>query len=454
MAVSPSTSLTLTGPSALRSLARAFTRFNEFDRFVQGLQVALNQSGHFGQLTIQVGQAGEAAAAGRFLADTLVLPLAAGTGQLGTLQVASVGESRQFGAEDLHLMSGLAEFLSVALMQSLRLEAAEKNPELFRFLLNQAPVGIAAYHADERLIVANELAARWLGGSAVPFAQLRKNSGGFHLRSSGKLIYGEARCTAKEAGGDWIVVLQDLTAEQARLMELVKRETYRALAEGRRIGLAFVESAQLQDGVLSRLPELRAALLPGEVAGPYDAHRIGLVFPGLDGLALRARLRKLRKFFGEIPALRLGYAELGRDGRTPELLLEAALHNTGSFEENIRPVLLVHDDNAAVADAFDQVLGKEFRVVKSTSPERTRELLAKETYEGFVTEIELRNGVSGVDLVRYAREKQSGIRSFLTTVQRVRYGLPAGVAEVGAVVLEKPFDVATLTQTMRAKLLD
>ena len=449
----PATQMTLTGPSALRSLARAFMHFNEFDRFVQGLQAALDQSGHFGQLTIQVGPT-LSGAVGRYTADALVLPLASGVAQLGTLQVTPGGEFRQFGPEDLHLMSGLAEFLSVALLQSRRMEAAEKNPELFRFLLNQAPVGIAAYRANEELIIANELAVRWLGGGGVPFAQLQKNSGGFHLRASGKLIYGEARRAEKEAAGDWIVVLQDLTAEQARLLEWVKRETYRALAESGRIGFAFIESAQLQDGVLCRLPALRAALLPGEIAGPYDAHRVGVVLPGLDGLALRARLRKLRGVFGDTAGLRLGYSELGRDGRTPESLLESALQRAGTYEENLRPVLLVHDDSAAVADAFSQVLGKEFRVVKSISPERTRELLTKEVFDGFVTEIELRNGVSGLDLVRFAREKQPGIRPFLTTVQRVRYGLPAGVAEVGAVVLEKPFDVATLTQTMRAKLLD
>jgi hypothetical protein len=443
----------MTGPVALRSLAQAFACFTEFDSFVKGLQAALDQSEHFERLTIQVDRALTEAPVD-FPLNTLTLPLAGSGGQFGTLQVAPAAGLRQFGPEDLHLMAGLADFLSATLSQALNLEDAAKRRELLRFLLNQAPVGIAAFGESKRLIVANDLASRWLADVGVPFEELQKHPGGFHLRASGKLIYGEARRMVDDASGSWIVVLQDLTSEQARLLELVKRETYRALVENQRMGFAFVEGQQRGDKVLRRLPELRAALLPGEAAGPYDARRIGLVLPGLSGLSLRARLRKMRSVFGDTQGLRLGYAELGRDGNTPEALLEAALLCPGTYDEMLRPVLLVHDDSAAVADTFAMVLGKEFHVVKSTSPVRTRELLAKDTFEGFVTELELRNGVSGMDLVRYAREKQPGIRPFFTTVQRAPYGLPAGATETEALILEKPFDIGTLTRTMRANLLN
>ena len=351
-------------------------------------------------------------------------------------------------------MGGLADFLSAVLNQSLRAQDAEKGRVLLRFLLNQAPVGIAAYDVDRRLIVANELATRWIGEAGLPFDDFEKGESGFHLRARGKLIYGEVRRSLQTETGAWLVVLHDLTPEQVRLLELMQRETYRMLAQSGHLGFALVESAHLRDGVLRRLAELRAALLPGEVAGPYDAHRIGIVFPGLNGLALRARLRKLRVIFADTNGLRLGYAELGRDGNTPEAILTAALQRHGSYDEIVRPVLLIHDDSAAVADTFAMVLGKVFFVVKSTSAARTRELLAKETFEGFVTELELRSEVSGPELVRYAREKQPGIRPFFTTVQRAPYGLPAGAAEGDALVLEKPFNVATLTQIVRTELLD
>jgi hypothetical protein len=443
----------MTGPAALHTLARAFANFNEFDRFVQGLQAALNHSEHFDRLTIHIDRA-LADAPPAFSAGALTLPLTGEAKQLGTLQVAPAAGTRQFGPEDLHLMAGLADFLSATLTQALRLQTAAKSRELLRFLLNQAPVGIAAYAADKSKIVANDLAERWLGEGGVPFDQLANGSGGFHLRAGGKLIYGEARRLAGEAGDAWIVVLQDLTSEQGRLLELLQRETYRALVENRRMSFAFIEGAQVRAGVLRRLPELRAALLPGETAGPYDAHRLGVVFPNLDGLALRARLRKLRGVFAAADGLQLGYAELSRDGPTPERLLDVALQRHGAYDEMLRPALLVHDDNSAVADTFAMVLGREYRVVKSTVPARTRELLAQEVFEGFVTELELRNGVSGVELARFAREQRPGIRSFFTTVQEAPFVLPAGVTAADAVMLGKPFDVAALTQTVRAKLAE
>ena len=231
----------------------------------------------------------------------------------------------------------------------------------------------------------------------------------------------------------------------------MKRETYRALVENQRMGFAFVEGPQAGEGVLRRrLPELRAMLLPGEAAGPYDARRIGLVIPAVSGLDLRARLRKLRSVFANPEGLRLGYAELGRNGRTPEALLEVALRCPGTYDEMLRPSLLVHDDSAAVADTLAMILGREFRVIKSTSPIRTRELLAKETFEGFVTELELRNGVSGMELVRYAREKQPGIRPFFTTVQRAPYGLPSGATEAGMYWSSKNPSILPLSRANRA----
>jgi len=441
----------MTGPAALRALAKAFSQFNEFDNFVQGLRSALEHTEHFERLTIQVDRA-LLQQKDQFAPGALTLPLTGASGPIGLLQAAPAPGLRQFGPEDLHLLAALSDFLSAALAQALNQEDAARRRELLRFLLNQAPVGIAAYGENKRLIVANDIASRWLAEAGVPFEELQKTPGGFHLRASGKLIYGEARRMVEDASGSWIVVLQDLTGEQVRLLELVKRETYRALVDNFRMGFVLIEGPQARDGVLHRLAAVRASLLPGEFAGPYDARRIGLVLPELEGVSLRARLRRLRGAFANTGGLRLGFSEVARDGRTPEALLEAALRHPVAYDEILRPTLLVHDDSAAVTDTFAMVLGREFGVVKSTSPERTRELLAQESFDGFVTEMELRNGVSGAELVRYAREKQPGIRSFFTTVQRAPYGLPAGASQADALILEKPFDVATLTETVRAGL--
>lgn len=432
-------------PAALRALARAFAHLDEFDRFVGGLQTALDRSALFEKATIALDRGVAGAAA--FPPGRMSLPLASAGARHGLLQATPPADRRQFGAEDLHLLAGLADFLSALLGASVRLQDAEKSRELLRFLLNQAPVGIAAYGADHRLLVANDLATRWIGGAALPFAEMEKGEAGFHLRADGKLIYGEARRSG-DAAGDWLVVLHDLTAEQVRLLELMKRETYRALAEGGRMGFALIEGAQLHDGVLRRLPELRTALQAGEVAGPYDAHRVGLVLNGASGLALRARLRKLRGAFGDASGLRLGYAEAGPDGRTPENLLQAALQRYGGYDDLLRPAVLVHDENPGVVDTLAMVLGKEFRVVKSNTGDRTRELLRTEPFEGLVAELDSRTGLGGLELAKLARELQPGIRPFLTSIHPAAQHGPVG----DAVVIEKPFEVDALRRTVREQL--
>ena len=448
----PDALLKLNGPAALRTLARAFAHFSDFDRFVQGLQASLDQSEHFEKMTIQLDHALVDAPA-HFSPGVLTLPLAGET-QFGTLQISPGGRHRQFGSEDLHLMAGLADFLSATLTQSLRLQEAEKSRELLRFLLNQAPVGVAAYGLDRRLMVANDLATRWIGDSALPFDDLEHGAGGFHLRASGKLIYGEARRTGAAADGVWLIVMHDLTTDQARLLELMRRETYRALAQRGKFGFALVEGADMKQGVLRRLPELRAALALGETSGPYDAHRIGLVFSEVSGLALRARLRKVRHVFEGDSGLRVGYAELGRNGTTPEALLEAALQRSGAYDEVVRASVLVHDENPAVGDTLALLLGRDFRVVKSSESTRTRELLGREMFEGFVTELESRTGPDGAELMSFARASQPGIRPFFMTARHATQDWLGETAKEDTVVFEKPFDAALITQTIKDKLAD
>ena len=70
----PDTAISLPGPTALRALAGAFSHLGEFDRFVQGLQAALERSQLFEQATITLDRA-LIEGPNPFTSGTLTVPL-------------------------------------------------------------------------------------------------------------------------------------------------------------------------------------------------------------------------------------------------------------------------------------------------------------------------------------------------------------------------------------------
>ena len=113
---------------------------------------------------------------------------------------------------------------------------------------------------------------------------------------------------------------------------------------------------------------------------------------------------------------------------------------------------MLHDDYPAVNDMLELALGRRFHIVKSTRLAETRELLRTRTFDGLFTEVELRNGGSGIDLARYAKEVQPRIRPYFTTVAHTERlpGLEPLLAD--HVVLRKPFDLQRLDEAVRATL--
>lgn len=444
----------LHGPVALRALARAFAHLGDFDRFVSALESALTTSTRFKRTVIRLdpGMAALAdPAEDSFPGGTLSMPIAGDESVSGVLQVRPAdGDHKHFDAEDLHLLAGLADFLAAVLDQAVKMKDANRSRELLRFLLNQAPVGLAAYTPEKRLLVANDLATQWLGDAGPPFLEIEAGSGGFHLRAGGKLIYGEAR---RAPDGVWVVALHDLTPGQVRLMETLQRETFRGLVEQRPVSFVLLESARLADGVLKRLPTLRQGLGADEQVGPYDATRIGLVLSGAGGLASRHRLRRLRDVLGDSSSLRAGVAELGRDGTSPDALLESALRRTTPYGDAVRPSVLVHGDNEGVVDAVRLVLGRDYRVVHNTELARTRECLRREEFDVLITDLELRGEVDGVALAREALATQPSVKPLFLSVHLPPHPeVPPELAAGGAGVVPKPFTPDELKLAVRDRL--
>lgn len=446
------------GPAVLRALAAAFAHLADFDRFVAGLQTALNHAEWFGRVNLEI-EGMPATPETQFALGEMTVPVQGPAGAHGLLRVSSQQEQRFYGPEDLHLLAGLADFLAAVLDRAREWREVERQRRMFGFLLNQAPVGILAFDERHHIFAANDLARRWLGGGADLWGALQAalpegvtvtappTPGGFHLRTEGRLVYGELRVSGGRVG---VLVLTDLSADQARLHDALRRETYRCQWRGLRLCFALLDSGGPAGRLLRELPALGAELPGSMTVGPYDARRLGLVFPETGWTAAIARLRHLRAL-RDVADVRAGLAELGRDGGEPEALLQSALAHLRPLAEVVRPVLLLHDDSPEVNEALAFVLGRDFEVVTSSNLELTRRLLQTRAFDAIVTEIDLRSA-SGLELARMAAGAQPGIRPFFTTVSEMPAEAKADPALADAVVFQKPFDVRALARTVREKL--
>jgi len=449
----PSATVSLPGPDALRALARAFAHVSDFQRFTAGLEHVLARSDFFADARVQLlaGPSDPPA----FASGRLSLPLAGAEGLHGALHVSGAGaQARPFGPEDLHLLSALSTVLAAALDHALCHGEMRRNLEVLSLLLDLAPTGLAALHGDGRVALANETARRWLGatGASSVAGRLAPEVLGvdwrveptFHLRVDGRLIFGEARPGVAVDGRppSTAFVLVDLSPQQALLVDGLQRELWRCRWLGLDLAFVLLDARPLAGGLLQRLPELRARLQPGEIIGPYDAHRVGLVLPGLGQGAALARLRSLTAV---LPAAGLQAAVVAADGATAaERVLAAAVAQMRAADDALRPALLLHDDYPAVNDMLALIFQRQFAIVKSSHYEETVAHLRARSFDALVTEVDLREGGGGLDLARLARRLQPSIRPIFTTVA---HDVPAAVGDpllAGHLVIRKPFDVARI----------
>jgi len=458
--LAPNRSSVLPGPAALRELARAFAHITDFRRFTEMLDQAIGKAGFFEEARIQLFK--EAPPDGVFSAGQLTLPLA-GRGELqGVLRVGGCEGERAFGPEDIHLLSALGAVISAAMDHALRHGELRYNLEIMSFVANLAPVGLLATDGEGRVLLANDLAQRWLGAETIEQVEARlapealgvdwRAVPRFNLRIDGKLIYGEAG-TAGTSTGDGAqartLVLTDLTADQARMMDGLQRELYRCRWLGRKLSFVLVESTEFGSALLQSLPLLRAVLRAGELAGPLDATRIGLVLPESDRAEVLARLRA---WVEKMPAAGLRAALVVSTEASAERVIRQALEAMQPVENLLRRVLLLHDDYPAVNDMLAMVLGRDYDVVKSSNLEESMALLRSRSFDALVTEVELRVGGSGIELALLAKQLQPSIRPFFTTVTHAGKMLTEEPLLADHVVIRKPFDVRHLERTVRESL--
>ena len=439
---------------AFRRLADAFGRISDFSEFVGFVESALNRSGVFekAQIDLRIGDPG-ARTPVVFSASELTVPLMHSGRTAGVMRVAGKRGLRPFNAEDLHLMSSLSAFIASLVGHAILHGDLVRNMEVLRRLLDSAPVAVVGLDGKGAPIIASRRARVWLcndeGASleevVESLGELKdpgRPAGRTHVRRHGRLLVVE---TAALVAGDEgpvarSVVIHDLTPEQARLMDGFKRELYRCQLEERRLTFILVESASSPDALFRHMHDIAANLGPDDAIGPYDGSRIGAVLSGSGEREAIELLRRIRPLL-EISDARIGLSAMKSVMHEVEPMLQAALSSMTPLAEIVRPRLLVHDDYPAVADMLELILRSRYRVVKSTSVPATLGHLNSSPFDGFVTELDLKEALPGLELARRAVEMQPGLRTFFTaSAARIRYPEDDPLIRRSP-LLPKPFNV-------------
>lgn len=441
--------------TVVRRLAGAFRQVAEFEQFVQGLEAALGKAEFFDRAAISLFPRLEAEGGLSFPASNLCLPLAGEERVLGMLSISN--GSRELGAEDLHLMGGLAELVAAMTDHALRFGEQRKNLALLGFLLNQIPVGALCFDGEGRVIVSNNAGRRMLGIDTAEAAgwslseewcrEISLAEGeDFHRHVAGKLIQAAVRATSSGAGDEVrALILTDLTPEAQKFREALARECYRCAWKEKPVTLLLLHALDIGP-LMAALPHLRERFSPLDVLGLMDERTIGILLPECGAMEAMERLRRAR------PLLRdeweAGVSASGQGRNEPEVLVASAFANRRRAGDFLKRTLLLHDDYPSVNDMLEMVLRDEFKLVKSSDLSATLRHVRSGCFDGLFTEIDLSNGADGWELARIAREASPSLRPFFTSAAAMtRREEPRFRGEV---VFQKPFSVAELREAVAA----
>ena len=450
---------------AFRRLADAFSKISDFSEFVGYVESALNRAGVFekAHIDLRIGDPGPRAPV-EFSTSQLTVPLVHSGRTTGVMRVAGKRGLRPFNAEDLHLMSSLSTFIASLVGHAIQHGDLVRNMEVLRRLLDSAPVAVVGLDGNGAPIIASRRARVWLCNNEAAtldavvesLGELRDASrppGRTHLRRHGRLLVAE---TAALLAGDEgpvarSIIVHDLTPEQARLMDGFKRELYRCQLEERPLTFLLVESASKADDLFRHMHDLAANLGPDDSIGPYDGNRVGAVLSGSGEREAVELLRRVRPLL-EVCDARIGLVAMGTMMHETEPMLQAALSGMMPLAEIVRPRLLIHDDYPAVADMLEMILRSRYRVVKSTSVPATLGLLGSSAFDGFVTELDLKETIPGLELARRAVELQPGLQTFFTaSAARIRNPEDDPLIRRSP-LLPKPFNVREVLAAVEASI--
>ncbi len=442
----------------LRDFARAVRHIHDLRTFLEIFQVGLESTGICARAEFSAEAAdGADHRPNAFGAGRLSLPVVAEGRVAAIAQVTPPADKQHFGPEDLQLLAGLSELLGAAIELAYQIQRQDRVLEALKAVLNFAPVGICAFDEQGRVAAANTLARGWLAlaegdslASALPagtsWNEVRQG-GSFHLRVSGRLLFCETRPHPDQRIG--ALVITDLTPEQGRLLDALNREVYRGNHLGRAMHFVLLERAQPMGALLSAMPVIRETMGRAAIVGPYDAARIGLIFPESTWSTVIRQLRRVA------PALAPAEVRIGRAGlrsftESPEQVIETALSAPDTLATVLRPRILVHDEYRGVGEALQLVFGPACDVTGSTDMVEAQRLVQEQHFDAVLADLNAAGG--GQDLVARARARNRHVRAFFlsSTLPGALSGR-MGTAADGP-VFSKPFNVEAVRDRILAAL--
>jgi DNA-binding response OmpR family regulator len=189
---------------------------------------------------------------------------------------------------------------------------------------------------------------------------------------------------------------------------------------------------------------------------PYDVALLDYRMPGMDGLTLYREIKRLRA--GTVAIVVTAYAA----GATPEQALDAGAWRVLPKPVNVAEllalvqqavdqpmVLVVDDDHDLCANLWDLLRQQDYRVALAHDVNDAQEQIKDTTFQVVLIDMRLPSG-NGTTVFRAVRQVNPRARTVIITGQRsqVDEQVRQLLAEGADAVCYKPFDVASLLQTV------
>lgn len=461
--VSCTASIPPKGLVPFRRFAAALSEFSDFEAFRESLtRIVTEDSGYAGILELgkDISKLPDSEVGEHFQMDSLVVPLESDEGN-GFIRFMGNVDGHPFNAEDLMWIGAITEFVSLAYANSKAHHKSLEKTRVFQYLINQLPLGVVCFGAQDDLLVENKMASRLLGESGSTLIRGTLSEKTFkdqgkvrmHLEAGGRLLYAEGRrLQVDETLSVSAFVLHDMSGQREKNMLQLERSLFRAESRQTPLTVAMLEDRS-EAGRLYRMLKASAASLQLEADSilALDAYTCACAFNGRSLRSARYLLKNgLPKPLDRESAKGALMSEwTNLDQEAPaQSLIDAARESLRPLAELLRPALLVLDPYPAVLQSLEWIGGEIASFKSFDATDQVVERMASGEFDGIFLDIDT-FGEGGLDWLKAASDRAGGgFRTFYLSYKQPSMVYTHHGLGVDTVVFQKPFDTDKLRETL------